>query len=83
MQTLGERARGAELDLLWPLGQMPKEGVAKRPVTEEHNAPYDLPDLTRQDDNSPPSHLARHGIDYENFAAKVVKLAEDCGLRVE
>src|SRR5262245_14657552 len=37
-QTLGERARGAERDLLCPVDRLPMEGVAKRPAPEEHSA---------------------------------------------
>src|SRR5215831_20283878 len=37
-QTLGERARGAERDLLCPVDRMPMEGVAKRPAPEKHGA---------------------------------------------
>src|SRR5262249_44369187 len=37
-QTLGERARGAERDLLCPVDRMPMEGVAKRPAPEKHSA---------------------------------------------
>jgi transposase len=37
-QTLGERARGAERDLLHPMDRLPMEGSAKRSAAEEHGA---------------------------------------------
>src|SRR5215471_5738972 len=37
-QTLGERARGAERDLLYPVDRMPMEGVAKRSAPEKYSA---------------------------------------------
>src|SRR4029453_11598022 len=37
-QTLRERARGVERDLLHPMDRLPMEGSAKRPAAEEHGA---------------------------------------------
>ena len=37
-QTLRERARGAERDLLHPVDRLPMEGSAQRPAAEEHGA---------------------------------------------
>src|SRR5215204_4952254 len=37
-QTLSERARSLEWDLLRPLDRMPVEGIAERPAAEEHGA---------------------------------------------
>ena len=46
--------------------------ILERPATEEHNAPYDPPDCTRRDDNSPP-HLSVMGTDDENFIPQSCK----------
>jgi len=55
-------------------------GVAKRPATEERNAPYDPPDCTRHDDNSPP-HLSVMGPTTKISFPKVAKLAEESANR--
>jgi len=78
---LGERAQGAERFFYGLWARIQWKASRKEAAAEEHNTPYDLHSPGRQ--QSAFTSCPRWGTDDEDFAAKVVKVAEDCGSRVE